>query len=88
MESRALKAKACGAVDSMRSELLRLSHAIHAQPELSFQISGMLPPLEPIVDITSPFGRAMVVGYQRPRFMGWTVLQLSVVKSNVLAVLT
>jgi amidohydrolase len=36
MESSELKAKACAAVDSIRDELLRLSHAIHARPELAF----------------------------------------------------
>jgi amidohydrolase len=36
MDSKELKAKVCAAVDSMRGELLRLSHAIHAQPEIAF----------------------------------------------------
>jgi amidohydrolase len=37
MGSTELKAQVCTAVDSMRSELLRLSHGIHAQPEIAFQ---------------------------------------------------
>jgi amidohydrolase len=32
-----LKREACTAVDRMREELLRLSHAIHAHPELAFE---------------------------------------------------
>jgi amidohydrolase len=37
MESDQLKAQVCTVVDSLRDELLRLSHAIHAKPELAFQ---------------------------------------------------
>ncbi|MFQ5416874.1 MAG: M20 family metallopeptidase [Myxococcota bacterium] len=37
MDRRKLKQQVCEAVDDMRSELLDLSHAIHANPELSFQ---------------------------------------------------
>jgi amidohydrolase len=33
----ALKREACGAVDAMRGELLRISHAIHDHPALAFQ---------------------------------------------------
>ena len=32
-----LKAQVCEAVDGMREELLRVSHAIHARPELAFE---------------------------------------------------
>jgi amidohydrolase len=32
-----LKQRVCAAVDAMRGELLRLSHAIHAKPELAFE---------------------------------------------------
>jgi amidohydrolase len=35
--TRALKDAVCGAVDAMRDELLRVSHAIHARPELAFE---------------------------------------------------
>ena len=37
MDAAALKREACEAVDAMRSELLAISHAIHAQPELAFE---------------------------------------------------
>ena len=32
-----LKQNVCNAVDAMREDLLRLSHAIHANPELAFE---------------------------------------------------
>jgi len=32
-----LKRRACSAIDAMRSELLAISHAIHAEPELAFE---------------------------------------------------
>ena len=32
-----LKQAVCGAIDAMREELLRISHAIHAKPELAFE---------------------------------------------------
>jgi len=37
MNAAELKNEACASVDSMRSDLLAISHAIHAEPELSFQ---------------------------------------------------
>ena len=37
MDVEALKDRVCRAVDEMRDELLRVSRAIHAQPELAFQ---------------------------------------------------
>ncbi|MEE2676980.1 MAG: M20 family metallopeptidase [Myxococcota bacterium] len=35
--SEALKQAVCGAIDAMREELVRISHAIHAKPELAFE---------------------------------------------------
>jgi amidohydrolase len=37
MDAQKLKRRVCEAVDDMREELLGLSHAIHANPELSFE---------------------------------------------------
>ncbi|NRA08058.1 MAG: M20 family metallopeptidase [Myxococcales bacterium] len=37
MDVSQLKAQVCEAVDGMREELLRVSHAIHARPELAFE---------------------------------------------------
>ena len=37
METRELKDRVCQAVDRMRDELLRISRAIHANPELAFE---------------------------------------------------
>ncbi len=37
METRELKDRVCQAVDRMRDELLRISRAIHAHPELAFE---------------------------------------------------
>jgi len=37
MDVAELKSQACAAIDAMRSELLELSHAIHANPELAFE---------------------------------------------------
>jgi amidohydrolase len=37
MDAADLKRRVCSAVDSMRSELLAISHAIHAEPELAFE---------------------------------------------------
>jgi amidohydrolase len=37
MDAAKLKDEACAAVDAMRAELLDLSHAIHANPELAFE---------------------------------------------------
>lgn len=37
MDANALKEAVCTAVDEMRDELLALSHAIHARPELAFE---------------------------------------------------
>jgi amidohydrolase len=37
MDAAELKRKACSAIDSMRSDLLAISHAIHAEPELAFE---------------------------------------------------
>ena len=37
MDAEALKDRVCSAVDAMREELLRVSHAIHATPELAFE---------------------------------------------------
>jgi amidohydrolase len=37
MDAAELKRRCCSAVDSMRSELLTISHAIHAEPELAFE---------------------------------------------------
>jgi amidohydrolase len=36
-DARLLKQEVCDAIDGMRDELLRLSHAIHARPELAFE---------------------------------------------------
>ena len=37
MDTKRLKDEACAAVDAMSAELLRISHAIHAKPELAFE---------------------------------------------------
>ena len=37
MDPAELKREACSAIDSMRSDLLAISHAIHAEPELAFK---------------------------------------------------
>lgn len=37
MDVEQLKREVCGAVDAMRGDLLRLSHAIHQNPELAFE---------------------------------------------------
>jgi len=37
MNASELKREACSAIDSMRADLLAISHAIHAEPELAFQ---------------------------------------------------
>lgn len=37
MDAKKLKDEVCGIIDGMRDELLAISHAIHAQPELSFE---------------------------------------------------
>ena len=37
MDTKRLKDEVCAAVDAMSAELLRISHAIHAKPELAFE---------------------------------------------------
>ena len=37
MDAARLKQDACAAVDSLRDQLLEISHAIHANPELAFE---------------------------------------------------
>jgi amidohydrolase len=37
MDSEALKDQVCGVIEEMRDDLLRVSHAIHANPELAFE---------------------------------------------------
>ena len=37
MDASELKQAVCAAVDDIREELLRLSHGIHAKPELAFE---------------------------------------------------
>ena len=54
------------------------------QPEPGMYFSGYWAPPMPTEISTSPVGSATLVGYQRPRFMFSSIVQVFVRKSNTL----